>query len=215
MFALCTMVTFLRPAAIACSNANSSSRRLPCRVFTPLAMATACGIVADLNVMLVPDVQSLEILAHHHQVDVVEAAARDERARRAQIRVQLEFFAQPDVRGAIAAAGGRLSGTLSARCVRRMLAMVRVGSGSPAGLHTLKARDLAVPLEGRAERIERRQDAVDDFGSDAVSGNESGGNLLCHRGEFLLRPGRRDSIPDQRNSLLIGTKSICSSLPRS
>ncbi len=65
-------------------------------------------IVADLNVVLVPDVQSLEILAHHHQIDVVEASAGNERARRAQVRVELELLAQAHVRGAIAAARGRL-----------------------------------------------------------------------------------------------------------
>ncbi len=50
--------------------------------------------------------------------------------------------------------------------------------------HARKAGDLPIPLERRAERIERGQHAVDDLGSDTVARNEGGGNLLCHRSEF-------------------------------
>ncbi len=43
MLALCTMVTFLRPVAMACSKAYSRMWRQPARVLMPVAMATACG----------------------------------------------------------------------------------------------------------------------------------------------------------------------------
>ena len=43
-------------------------------------------IVVDLDVVLMADVEPLEILAHHDEIDVLEAAARNERARRPQIR---------------------------------------------------------------------------------------------------------------------------------
>jgi hypothetical protein len=35
-------------------------------------------VVVDLHVVLVADVEAFEVLAHHHQVDVVVAAARDD-----------------------------------------------------------------------------------------------------------------------------------------
>ena len=112
MLALCTMVTFLRPAAI---GVLESELEQPAAA---LARVHAAGhrdrvrVIADLDVVLVADVQPLEILAHHHQIDVVEAAARNERARRTQVRVQLELLAQAHVRGAIAAARGRLERSL-------------------------------------------------------------------------------------------------------
>jgi hypothetical protein len=39
-------------------------------------------VVVDLHVVLVADVQAFEVLAHHHQVDVVEAATGHDGARR-------------------------------------------------------------------------------------------------------------------------------------
>src|ERR1700730_1604875 len=44
-------------------------------------------IIVDLDVHLVADVQTLEILPHHHQIDVVETAARDQCAGGPQIRI--------------------------------------------------------------------------------------------------------------------------------
>ena len=104
MLALCTIVTFLRPVAIGVLEGELEQPA------AALARVDAGGhrdgvrIVVDLDVVLVPDVQALEILAHHHQIDVVEAAAGNQRARRAQVGVQLELLAQAHVRGAIAAA---------------------------------------------------------------------------------------------------------------
>jgi hypothetical protein len=54
-------------------------------------------VVVDLHVVLVADVQAFEVLAHHHQVDVVEAAAGDDGARRAQVGVELELLAQAHI----------------------------------------------------------------------------------------------------------------------
>jgi len=44
------------------------------------------------------------------------------------------------------------------------------------GGHAFETGDAAVPFEWRAERIECGQRGVDDFGADAVSGNQRGGN---------------------------------------
>ena len=69
-------------------------------------------VVVDLHVVLVADVQAFEVLAHHHQVDLVEAPARDDGARRAQVGVELELLAQAHVGRAVAAARGRLQRAL-------------------------------------------------------------------------------------------------------
>jgi hypothetical protein len=42
-------------------------------------------VVVDLHVVLVADVEALEVLAHDDEVDVVEAAARDDGARRRRL----------------------------------------------------------------------------------------------------------------------------------
>jgi hypothetical protein len=72
-------------------------------------------IVVDRNVHLMSDIQALEILPHHHQVNVVESAAGNERTGRAQIRVELELLAQTDIRGSIAAARGGFERTFEGK----------------------------------------------------------------------------------------------------
>ena len=155
-------------------------------------------VVVDLNVMLVTDVQALEVFAHHDEVDVVEAAARNQCAGGAEIRVQLEFLAQPDVGRSIAASGGGLERTLQREAcpadARDRLRRKRVSRG----LDAFQSGGLAIPLEGRAERIEGREYGVDDFGTNAVPGNQGGGNRLCHL-----------------KSLRMGTNSMLSPAPRS
>ena len=133
-------------------------------------------VVVDLNVVLVADVQAFEILAHHHQVDVVEAAARNQRARRTQVCVQLELLAQAHVRGAVAAARRRLERALQGQACAPD-AVDGVGRQRIArGLDALEAGDLPVPLERRAERLQDGERGVDDFGTDSVPGDQRGGN---------------------------------------
>jgi len=92
MLALWTIVTFLRlereleqtPAALARVDAGGHRHRM--------------RVVVDADVVLVADVQTLEVLAHDHEVDVVEAAAWNQRARRTQVGVELELLAQSHVR---------------------------------------------------------------------------------------------------------------------
>jgi hypothetical protein len=133
------------------------------------------GVVVDLNEVLVTDVQTLEILAHDHEIDIVEAAAGDEGTCRTQIRVQLEFLAQTHVRGAIAAAGRRLQGSFQcesraadARDRDRRQRIARA-------LDSLEACHLRVPFERRAERVENLERGVYDLGSDPIAGDQGGG----------------------------------------
>src|SRR5258706_36391 len=61
-------------------------------------------IVADRDVVLEAHVQALEVLAHEDEVDLLVAPARDQRARRTQVGIEVELLAQAHVRGAKAAA---------------------------------------------------------------------------------------------------------------
>ena len=61
-------------------------------------------VVADRDVVLEGDVETFQVLADQHEVDVLEAPARHQRVRGAQVGVELEFLAQPHVDGAEAAA---------------------------------------------------------------------------------------------------------------
>ncbi len=181
MLALWTIVTFLRPAGDGVFEGELQ------QTAAALAGVDAGGhrdrvrIVVDLNVVLVADVQSLEVLAHHHEVDVVEAAARNERARGAQIGVQLEFLAQADVGRAVAAARRRLERPLQGEA----RAADAVDGGRRQRIlrrfHSLHAGRLPVPLKRRPQRIEDGKRGVDDLGADPVSGDQRGGDRLSHR----------------------------------
>jgi acyl-CoA hydrolase len=133
-------------------------------------------VVVDLHVVLVADVQAFEVFAHHHEVDLVEAAAGDQRQRRAQVGVELERLAQAHVGAAVAAARGRLQRALQRQ--PRAADAVQRGhrQGVAGGLHALQAGDLAVPLERGFQRLQHRQRGVDDLGADAVAGDQRGGN---------------------------------------
>ena len=150
-------------------------------------------IVVDLDVMLVAYVQSFEIFAHHHQIDVVEATAGDEGASGAQIGVQLELLAQAHVRGAVAAARGGLERSLQGQA-RAANAVDGAGRQRVSrGLHAFQAGDLPIPLERRPERIEGGKRRIHDLGADPVPGDQGRGNrrgILC---------GHRRSILDLRN----------------
>jgi uncharacterized protein len=143
-------------------------------------------IVVYLDVMLVAYVQSFEILPHHHQIDVLEAAAGDEGASGAQIGVQLEFFAQAHVGGPVATARGGLERSLKGQA-RAADAVDGAGrKGVSRGLHAFQAGNLAIPLERRPERIEGRKRGIHDLVADPVSGDQRGGNRCLHRRISIL-----------------------------
>ena len=81
-------------------------------------------VVADGNLVFKADVETLQILAHQHQVDVFIAPSRQKGAGATYIGVQLEFFTQSHVRGAVATADGVVSGPLRAKRVRLILSRV-------------------------------------------------------------------------------------------
>ena len=170
----------------------------------PLAGVNAGGhgdgvrVVVDLDVMLVPDVQALEIFAHHDEIDVVEAAARNQGSRWPEIGVQLEFLAQAHIGRSITAPGRGLERALQGEPRAADARDGLGGEGILGDLHALESSGLPFPLKGRSERIQSCEDRLDDLGTDAVSGNEGGGNGLCHL-----------------KSLLMGTNSMLSPAPRS
>ncbi|MCY1554582.1 hypothetical protein D9M68_911630 [compost metagenome] len=55
-------------------------------------------IVIDLHEMFVSDVQALQVLAHHDEIDLVEATAGNDGQGRPQVGVELELFTQSNVR---------------------------------------------------------------------------------------------------------------------
>jgi hypothetical protein len=158
-------------------------------------------VVIDLHVVLVADVQAFEVLAHHDQIDLVKATAGNDRARRAQVGVELELLAQAHVGRTVAPARGRLQRALQ-RQARAPDALQRGRRQRVAGgLDAAEAGDLAVPVERRLQRIERGQGGVDDLFADPVTGDERGGNAgggsrLGHgRIPCLGAVNRRPSLP--------------------
>ena len=154
MLALWTIETFLRPCGDGVLERELEQPAAALAGIDAGGHGDRVRVVVDLDVMLVADVQALEVLAHHHQVDIVEAAAGNQRACRAQVRVQLELLAQPHVRGAIAAAGGSLERSFQRETrpadARDGLRRKRIARG----LHALEAGDLARPTR-RARRAHR------------------------------------------------------------
>ena len=137
-------------------------------------------VAVDAHVVLVADVQALEVLAHHQQVDVVEAAAGNDGARRAHVGEELELLAQAHVGAAVAAARGRLQRALERQA--RLADRIERGLGQrvAGGLHAAEAGDLGIPLEGRAQGVERGQGGVHDLGADAVAGDQGGRDAGGH-----------------------------------
>ena len=150
-------------------------RRDPARVLTPDEMAAACGSPSIGNVVLEADVQAFEVLADQHEVDVVVAAAGNQRARGAHVRVQLELLAQPHVHRAEAAADRRGERALQGEArapdaveQRRRQRIADLGDGGVAAF-------LDVPRERAMPSASRIGDhRFGDLGSDAVAGNERG-----------------------------------------
>jgi hypothetical protein len=147
-------------------------------------------VVADRDVVLEGHVQPFQVFPDQHEVDVLVAAARDHRAGRADIGVQLEFLPQPDVDRAKAAAdrGGEraFERQLGAPDAGQRVGRQRIAAGGDAGQAAL----LDVPGERAAKGGEDRHQGVDDLGADAVAGDEGRGNRL-HSFSFLSSGRRR------------------------
>ena len=112
-------------------------------------------IVVDLDVVLVADVQAFEIFAHHHQVDVVEAAAGNQRASGTQIGVQLGI---PRAIAHSRIDSRRPRGSRAAPSTPGGCGGCCRGSGAAADRPRIftpsRPASLPIPLKRRAERIE-------------------------------------------------------------
>jgi hypothetical protein len=106
--------------------------------------------------VLVAYVESLEILAHHDEIDVVESAARHERACGPQIRIQLELFAQANIRGTVATSRGSLERPLESKPGAADAIDGLWRQWIAGALDALEARHLPIPLKRGAERVEHR-----------------------------------------------------------
>ncbi len=142
-------------------------------------------IVVDRDVDLMADIQALEILAHHHQVDVVESAAGNQRAGRTQIRIELELFPQTHIGGSIAAARGGFERTFEGEPSTPDTVQGLGRKGITRCFDALQARDLPFPLKWRTQRRQYTENGVHDFGADPVSGDQRGRNGLRHRNALM------------------------------
>ena len=89
------------------------------------------GVVPDGHEVLDADVESLEILPDQHDVDVLEAAARDDGAGGPDVGEELELLPQPDVDRAEAGAHRRGERALERERVLADALDVASGSGVP------------------------------------------------------------------------------------
>ena len=165
------------------------------RSVPPLASIHAISSLRVVRALLVLDagVEVLGVLAHDHEVDVVEARA-DARVglARAHLRVEVEALAQADVDRAEAAADRRRDRALERdpvapdrveRLVGQRVAAVR--------RHHVLARLADVPVELDAGRLEHAARRLGELGAGAVAGDEhdpcatgrdsSGGRRSCTR----------------------------------
>lgn len=123
------------------------------------------------------DVEAFEVFADDDEVDIFVAAAGDHRAGGAKVGVEVEFLAQADVDGAEAAADGgcerAFEGEAGAADAGKGCFGQRISAGGDRG----HAAELDVPREGAAEGFEDIDGGLDDFGADAVTRDEGGGDL--------------------------------------
>jgi len=147
----------------------------------PRGHADCVRVVADRDEVLVAHVEAFIVFAHQHQIDVFITSARDQRARGTDVGIELEFFAQAHVRGAVAAADRRFQRAFQRQAglayAVQTLRRQRIAHSSDAG----GARDLAVPNERRAERIERHQRGRRDFRANAIARDQGRGNRFAGR----------------------------------
>jgi hypothetical protein len=122
-------------------------------------------------------VEPLGVLAHHDQVDVREARGHArQRQRRAQVGVELERPAQAHVDRLEALADRRRHRPLERHAVAHdrveHLARQRVA----VERERLGARDVRLPVELRAGRLEHAHGGGGHFGTNPVAGNQGDGS---------------------------------------
>ena len=166
-------------------------RREPARVLMPGRDRDCMRVTVDRDVVLEPNVKSLEVFAHQHEVDVVVTAARIS-ACRSQVGVELELLAQPHIDRAESAADRRQR-TLERQLVRRMLSSSAGGSGSPCFCAAATPL-LRLPRKRLAERIENLDDSGGDLGSDSIPGNQGRNDRLL-RARCRHLPRHRFDVP--------------------
>ena len=129
-------------------------------------------VAADLDVVLVADVQPFRVLADQDDVDVVVAAALRDRVRGPHVGVELERLAQRDVDRAEALADRRLERTLQrdAGALDRVERLV--GNRIAVARHAGHAGVLCVPFDVRARCLEEAHGRAADRRTDPVSGDQ-------------------------------------------
>jgi hypothetical protein len=144
--------------------------------------ADGVGVAVDRDVVLVAHVEAFVVLAHHHQVDVLEAAAGNDGLGRTQVGIQLELLAQAHVGGTVAAARRGFQRPLERQPVLADAVDAGLRQRIAAGRDAGQARDLGFPAERRAQRIEHLDRRSGDFGADAVSRDQGGRNQVGAHG---------------------------------
>ncbi len=154
-------------------------RSPPARVLTPEEMATACGSLPTAEVVFPGEVEAFDVFADEDEVDVLEASAGDDALHRAHVGEQAEFFAQAHVDGAKAAADGGGEGAFEGEAGAADGGEQLGRQGVAVFLDGGHAAVVALPGEGGAGGFQDLDHRGDDFGADAVAGDEGGGNFLC------------------------------------
>src|ERR1700719_4007048 len=93
MLALCTRVTFLRPFAYRILERKLGDAPATRASIDPGADRDRVRVVADGNVVLKANIETLDILAHQHHVDVFIAPARHQGAGGTHVGVQMKLLA--------------------------------------------------------------------------------------------------------------------------
>ncbi len=143
-------------------------------------------VLADPDVVLDADVETLGVLPHDHEIDVVVARVGLHRDRRPHVGVQVEVLAQRDVDGAEAGAHGRGQRALQGDPVALDRIQRFLRQRVPEGFSGVHAGDLALELQRCARGLENAHGGVHDLRADAVAGNQR--NCGCH---LYLVVGRR------------------------
>ena len=135
-------------------------------------LADGARIVTDLHEVLDPDIQSLEVLAHEHDIDVLESPAGNDRLGGADVGEELERLAKSDVHRAEPGADGRRERSLERDPVLPDAVDRRVRKRRTGRVHRRHPRQLVIPVEAKAGGLEHLHGLCGDLGSDPVAGDE-------------------------------------------
>ena len=127
------------------------------------------GVVPHLERVVEPDVQPLGVLPDDDEVDLLVAAARDDRLHGPHVGVEVELLPQRDGDRAVAAAHGRRERAFEREPGAPDRVERRVGQRGARLFHRAHAAELLVPIERRAHRAEHLQRRLRDLGADPVA----------------------------------------------